>query len=188
MIPEFVDRLEALGFFKYAASERIASLKLDFQQLGWACIFGESGRFFHADAEDLAEGGVGAFLERIGAFMQSQGVSISADDDFGDTSYWVAVNANRHKIYDSVEMQARGEQPGLLWGLSGARTFAIVNRLLHTASSAERMYAVNGGNDLFGFFLTPVLHEAICSYPGIEPHDKPFVHNENYPWFGMQHD
>jgi hypothetical protein len=54
-LSEFADRLEVLGFFRYAPPEAVASLKQDFQASRWAAVFGETGRLFGADAEDLTE-------------------------------------------------------------------------------------------------------------------------------------
>ena len=68
------------------------------------------------------------------------------------------------------------------------RAFAIVNGLLKGAGSEERLYAVNGSNDLDGFFLTPALREAICRYPGVRVGDRPYLHTEEYPWFGQEHE
>src|SRR5579862_10832 len=188
-LSEFADRLEGLGFFRYALPEAVASLKHDFQGSRWAAVFGETGRLFRADAEDLTEGGVGDFLRLIEPFLKGQGISLNqVEDDVSEQDYSVMVNGRRHKIYDADEVQRREKQLGLLWGLSGARAFAIVNGLLKGAGSEERLYAVNGGNDLEGFFLNPALREAICRYPGVRPGGRPYLPTEEYPWFGQEHE
>lgn len=188
-LSEFADRLEVLGFFRYAPPEVVASLKHDFQESRCAAVFGETGRLFRADAEDLTEGGVGDSLRRIEPFLKGQGISLNqVEDDISEQGYSVMVNGRRYKIYDADEVQKREKQLGLLWGLSGARAFAIVNGLLEGAVSEERLYAVNGGNDLDGFFLTPALREAICRYPGVRPGGRPYLHTEEYPWFGQEHE
>jgi hypothetical protein len=126
---EFVDRLEVLGFFRFAPPAAVASLKHDFQESGWAAVFGETGRLFHADAEDLAEGGVGVFLRRVEPFLKGQGVSLNhVEDDFGERGYSIVVNGKRYKVYDAAELQRSEKQLGLLWGLSGARAFALTDR------------------------------------------------------------
>ncbi len=185
---EFADRLEALGFFNYAPPADLASLKHDFRESGWAAVFGETGRLFNADAENLAEGGVGEFLREIEPFLNGQRISLNqVEDEFGERGYGITVNGKRYKIYDISELKRRSEQLGLIWGLSGARAFAIVNGLLEGTGSEERLHAVNGGNDLFGFFLTPRLRETICDYPGVKPEGRPYLHTEEYPWFGQEH-
>lgn len=184
---EFADRLESLGFFRYAPPTAMASLKHDFRESGWTAVFGETGRLFNADAEDLAEGGVGEFLREIEPFLIGQGISLNqVEDEFSERGYWITVNGKPYTIYDTDELQRSDEQLGLFWGLSSARAFAIVNGLLEAAGSEERLYAVNGGNDLFGFFLTPALRETICGYLGVKPRDRPYVPTEEYPWFGQE--
>jgi hypothetical protein len=189
-LSEFADRLEVLDFFRYAPAEAVAALKQEFQESRWAAVFGETGRLFHADAEDLTEGGVGDFLRQIEPFLKAQGISLNhVEDDVSEQGYCVKVNGRRYKLYDTDELhkREREKQLGLLWGLSGARAFAIVNGLLEEAGSEERLYAVNGGNDLFGFFLTAALREAICRYPGVKPANRPYLHTDEYPWFGQEH-
>ena len=66
----FVSRLEQLGFFKYVNENEPVATKADFERQGWAAICGETGRLFHADAESLAEGGVGDFLREIETFLK----------------------------------------------------------------------------------------------------------------------
>ncbi len=186
---EFADHLEVLGFFRYAPSESVAAFKRGFQESSWTAVFGETGRLFDADAEHLTEGGVGDFLRRLEPFLKGQGISLNqVEDDVSEEGYSVTVNGGRYKIYNTDEIQRSERQPGLLWGLSSARAFATVNRLLEGAGAEERLYAVNGGNDLFGFFLTPVLREAICRYPTVKPGGKPYLPTEEYPWFGEEHE
>ena len=120
-LSEFADRLEVLGFFRYTPPEVLASLKHDFQESSWAAVFGETGRLFLADAEDLTEGGVGDFLRGIELFLKGQGISLNqVEDDVSEQGYAVMVNGRRYKIYDGDEVQRRQKQLGLLWGLSGA--------------------------------------------------------------------
>jgi hypothetical protein len=189
-LSEFADRLEVLGFFRYAPVEAVAALKQDFEESRWKAIFGQTGRLFHADAEDLAEGGVGDFLRKIEPFLNANGIALThVEDDVSEQGYSVTVNGTRTRIFDTDELHQREtqKQPGLIWGLSGARAFAIVNGLLEEAGSEERLYAVNGGNDLFGFFLTQALREAICCYPGIKPGARPYLDTDEYSWFGQEH-
>src|SRR5262249_17603323 len=128
---QFVSHLEALGFFKYVPPATAESEKREFQRIGWAAVFGETGRLFHADHEDLAEGGVGDYLRRIEPFLRRQGGLLEqVEDDCGDHGYWVTVNGRRYTVYDAAELGRSEEQLGLIWGLSGARAFAVVNELL----------------------------------------------------------
>ena len=189
MDPGFVDRLEELGFFQYIAGDQLQTAKEGFVGVGWSGVYGESGRLFPADAEDLAEGGVGDFLREIEPFLRQQGVTLSqVEDRFGEDSYGVVVNGKTYLIYDAQELQRTQQELGLSWGLSTMRSFALVNGLLADAGSGERLYAVNGGNDLFGFFLTPELHDVIRSHPDATPRDRPYVPRDEPPWYGQEHD
>ena len=145
----FVDRLDQLGFFKYIDSAQ----REDAKRQGAAAIYGETGRLFHADAESLAEGGVGDFLREMEPFLRKQGVTISQiEDQFRDYDYSVTINGMDYIIYSADELELHGQRVVSIWGLATVRSFAIVNELLANAESNERLYAVNGGNDLFGFF------------------------------------
>ncbi len=189
MDPAFVDRLDRLGFFEYVSGTERDAAKRDLQNIGWAAVYGETGRLFPADAEALAEGGIGEFLREIQPFLASQGVTIKQiEDHFGEDGYSVSVNGKDHVIYDANELQRDEAQLGWTWGLATVRGFAIVNELLADTESNERLYAVNAGNDLFGFFLTPQLRDAVCDHPDATPRDRPYVPKDDHPWYGQEHD
>ena len=73
MNDSFVFRLDELGYFKGLPEEQVQALKRDFEQKGWLGIFSESHRLYRADAEDLAEGGVGEFLREVEPSLAAQG-------------------------------------------------------------------------------------------------------------------
>ena len=172
----FVDRLEQLGFFKYVSTAERNAAKSEFQNIGWAAIYGQTGRLFPADAESLAEGRVGQFLRDIEPFLKKQGVIINkVEDHFDENGYSITVNGKDYVIYNADDLKRDETQPASIWGLATVRGFAIVNELLVDAKSSERLYAVNGGNDLFGFFLTPELRDAVCDHPDATPRDSPYV-------------
>jgi hypothetical protein len=189
---DFVSALEAAGYFNGLTSEQTAELKGHLIEHGWAGIFyDDSYRFFHADAEDLAEGGVGQFIQRVGPFLARQGVAaLEIEDEVGEKNYKVRVNGVEHLIYDEAEYDrdSGGEELGLIWGLAMARGFRIVDGLLEKAGSPERLYAVNGGNDLFGLFLTPEMHRIILAQPGVDLPSAPYKPTEEYEWFGAAHE
>lgn len=179
---EFVAQLEALGFFDYAPAANAARMQVS--QNGWPGIFGDNGRTYFADAETLAEGGVGSFLEEIRPFLESQGVAFPDLEEISDEHYSVTVDGREHPIYTRRDLYDE-DRPGLIWGLATARGFAIVNDLLEAAGSTERLYAVNGGNDLLAFFLTPELRRAIVDHPDATAVEGPYEPSEQYPWFGQ---
>jgi len=71
------------------------------------------------------------------------------------------------------------------WGLATYALFDIVNRQL--AGHPAALYAINGGNDLFGIFMTPDHAERAR---GALPRkaDWPYLPTLEPDWFGMYHD
>lgn len=190
MNESFVVQLDAQGYFRGLAPEKVQVLKEDFRRKGWMAIFSESHRFYHADAEDLAEGGIGRFIREAQPFLSAQGIRIpDLQDEVSDQGYVVRVGGVPHKIYDAADLKrdTAGKEPGLIWGLAMARGFALVDQLLESAGSPERVYAINGGNDLFAIFLTPELLRTISEQPDAVAKDGPYKPTEEYPWFGQPH-
>ena len=184
----FTESLEELGFFKYSDSGEATELKSAIAERGWGGIFWDSGRTFLADAEDLAEWGVASFLKDIRSFLEKQGIRPESieESDVEEDAYKVTVNGKTHLIWSSEDFRkdSSGEQPGLLWGIATARSFALINELLTGAGSDERIYAVAGGNDLLGFFLTEEQYDLICRHPGVDLPSRPYVASEEYPDHG----
>ena len=184
-------KLEEGGYFKGLPPAKVEALKQVFEQQGWMGIFHDSRRFFLADAENLAEGGLGPFIQEVEPFLTMQGVTLpEIQDDITGNSYTVRVGGVSHEIYDATEVERDNpcDQPGVIWALSMTRGFRIVDELLAAVGSSERVYAVNGGNDLFAFFLTPELHQTVMEHPEASPEGGPYKPTEDYPWFGQPHD
>jgi hypothetical protein len=190
MSDSFVTRLEEAGYFRGLEPNKADALKWEFAQQGWMGIFAESHRFFIADAEDLAEGGIGEFIRQVKPFLEEQGVKVpEIHEEYSENRYFLTVGKTTHRIWDASELNrdTSSEQLGLMWGLAMTRGFRIVDQLLAGAGSSERLYAVNGGNDLFAFFLTPDLHGVIAEHPDASPEYGPYAPTEEYPWFGRPH-
>ncbi|MGP8197868.1 MAG: hypothetical protein ACLQU4_00010 [Limisphaerales bacterium] len=191
MSKSLVNDLEERGYFKGLAIVKAQELKKEFETRGWSAIFSESHRFFHADAEDLAEGGIGSFIREVEPFLVAEGVRLpEIQDDRSEEGYVVRVGGAAHQIYDAAEFrrECSEKQWGLIWGLSMARGFQIVDQLLASVGSSESVYAVNGGNDLFALFLTPALFQIITEHPESSSKDAPYLPTDEYPWFGQPHD
>jgi len=162
-------KLEKLGFYRYAARERIPQLKAEAAKTGYLYGGEHTRRDYLADSEDLAEGGVKHFLEEMQPFLEELGARIeSIEEDFGEQSYSVEVNGLRHVIYTEDEFR-----DGNIWELATKRAFAILNDLLERAGSEERAYQLYGGNDLRLVFLTPAMYEAIQASNTLEEKEKP---------------
>jgi hypothetical protein len=62
--------------------------------------------------------------------------------------------------------------------------FSIVNAQLK--NSTHRFYAINGGNDLFGMFLTPA--EATAAQKSLpNKSDWPYLPKDEDEWYGQYH-
>ena len=186
----FVSQLDAQGYFRGLAPEKAQVLKEEFHQKGWMAIFSESHRYYHVDAEDLAEGGICRFIGKVEPFLSAQGVTVpDLQEEISDRGYVVRVGGVPHTIYtaEDLKREASGEEPGIIWGLAMARGFAIADQLLESAGSPERAYAVAGGNDLFAIFLTPELYRTISERADADAKDGPYKPTEEYPWFGAPH-
>src|SRR3954447_10643262 len=128
----FITKLEEGGYFKGLPTEKAEGLRKVFEKQGWMGIFSDSHRFFPADAEDLAEGGVGEFIQDLEPFLTTQGVRLpEIQDDISGSSYTVHVGGVAHYIYDEREVDRDNplDQSGLIWGLSMMRSFRIVDGL-----------------------------------------------------------
>jgi|RhiMethySRZTD1v2_1073278.scaffolds.fasta_scaffold07808_2 hypothetical protein len=185
---EFANRLHNLGYFKGLDPQETIVVRDEILTRGWSGIFSNSYRVYSADAEELAEGGIGEFIARVAPFLIAEGVTIpEIEEDSSADGYLVWVGNERNVIYEAADLErdGTGAAAGLVWGLSMARGFRLVSALLADAGSEETVYAVNGGNDLFAFFLTPALHRLIIEHPDASPLDAPYSPTEQFPFFGQ---
>ena len=135
------------------------------------------------DAEDLAEGGIlqayQAVREILSRFVAEPAeIQELVDDD--KPSYTVRCREQEYVIYSP----ALPDDAGRSWGRATHAFFKIVNDQL--AKSEYRLYAINGGNDLGGMFLTHTECEAARqSLPRKE--DWPYLPTLEHPWYGQCH-
>jgi hypothetical protein len=184
----FVRRLEALGFFAHASPQKGEEIDGEIRRLGWPGVFSHERRFFHADAEELAEGGILGFLETIAPFLATQGVTVpEIQEDLAEDHYHLNLANSDLEIYGPEDVAREATEPGRVWAIATVRTFELVNRLLAATESQERLYAVNGGNDLFGMFLTQAQFSEITSYAGSAARGAPYEVHDDPPWYGDRH-
>lgn len=140
-------------------------------------------RLILLDAEDLAEQGIGEGYERILPELHKF-VSVPAevveqlDPDVG--SYAVQADAFEFVVY-SPALPGTDEES---WGRATYALFHIVNMQL--ASAEVGFYAVNGGNDLGGMFLTPKQVEASKRELPSKT-DWPYLPRLEKPYYGQHH-
>ena len=183
-LEQVVDDLTVLDFFKFvpprhlneARNRTLIALSERQPSLDFGCDWGpglrveepwRGDRFFHVDAEGLAEGDVGDCLWRLIPLLALESVSIGflADlqgwnDESGRTSYEIRVNDERHVVYD----YGCDDDPDL-WKLSHLATIRIINTLLERSGSQERAFGAASGNDASIYILTPALFEYIRQLP-----------------------
>jgi hypothetical protein len=190
---EFLSGLERYGYLEYVTDEEMDMVKKQMVQQSWPFFDENSGRQYHADAENLAEKGVAEFLEKIRPFLENQEVQLKSIEEYFDEEYRITVNGKETTIWSREEededygRDGTPRRPGLTWGLSTVRTFSLVNELLEEAGSKERLYAVSGGNDLDAFFLTPELADFIGRSPQVVVEDRPYIPVAQHPWYGQPH-
>ncbi|MEZ6138860.1 MAG: hypothetical protein R3C53_28580 [Pirellulaceae bacterium] len=156
---------------------------------GWDALYDQHPRFYWADAENLTECGVADFITSLKPFLDRVGVTYAISDNWGDHVYTVTLNGEERLIWSQAELKVEREgKPGLTWGLSTVRAFALVNELLEAAETNERLYAINGGNDLAAIFLTPELKDVVCASSGFRQVDLPYTPIESDDgWYGQPH-
>jgi hypothetical protein len=138
-------------------------------------------RSIHLDAENLAETGIRAayksLLPNLRKYVpQPAEIEEAIDNDI--PHYSVRCGMKEYAIYSPELNEAeRGS-----WGRATVAFFSIVNDQL--ADSSHRFYAINGGNDLGGVFLTPTQAlDAQGSLPNRS--DWPYVPANEPPWYGQ---
>lgn len=132
------------------------------------------------DAEALAETGLKAAYEKLLPRLKTHVASpaaVSEQIDSDVPSYSVSCLGTQYPIY------GKGDQDES-WGRATFALFDIVNRQL--AKTPYRFFAINGGNDLGGMFLTPAQAEAAKkSLP--RKRDWPYLPEVSKPWYGQYH-
>jgi len=185
----FINSLEAAGFFSHAPPSEVEEIRGELRRLGWPGIFAHSGRFHHADAEELAEGGVAGFLDSVGPFLESEGVALGViQEDSSADHYTLHVAGRDWVIYDEGAVARDANEPGVLWARASLNAFTLVNELLRDAGSLEHLYAVNGGNDLFGMFLTEGQLTVVRQHAGGSIRGTPYELRDDPPWYGEPRD
>ncbi len=135
------------------------------------------------DAEDLAEQGIAEAYDEVLPELKKHIDKPSPLEDVLDPdvpTYLIRCNAKEHLIYS-------GSQPGTeeeSWGRATYFFFLIINEQL--LGTDTRFYAINGGNDLGGMFLTPQqAQSAQASLP--RKLDWPYIPALESPWYGQFH-
>lgn len=135
------------------------------------------------DAEDLAEAGIleayESLLPELKKYVPQPALVEEVIDHHGGR-YAVKSGAVEYVIYAPDLDDQRGES----WGRATVAFFTIINDQL--AQSQYRFYAINGGNDLGGMFLTPSQAEAAQKALSSKT-DWPYFPKDELDWYGQYH-
>jgi hypothetical protein len=147
--------------------------------MGFVIDYGDA---IHLDAEALAEAGIAEAYERLMPRLLEfvkRPLEIVEEREDDAPSYSVKCEGKSFAI-DSPEI----EETSNSWGNATVALFIIVNAQL--LNSTHRFYAINGGNDLFGIFLTPTqAAEARKALPN--ERDWPYLPKDEQEWYGQFH-
>lgn len=135
------------------------------------------------DAEALAEGGIGDAYAALGAELRryiERPIDVTERIDDDQPSYTIAWGANKFLVYGSAIDGSERQS----WGRAAFILFKLVNDQMST--SKYRLYALNGGNDLFGVFLTNAEANAARVLLANRK-DWPYLPRLRPPWFGQYH-
>lgn len=135
------------------------------------------------DAENLAEDGIGEAYESLLPQLQRFVADVADIEEVLDNSapsYVVRAMGQEYTIY-SPELE---DGEGRSWGRATFVIFHIINSQL--TESTHRFYAINGGNDLGGMFLTPEEAED-AKRTLANKTDWPYLPENRHPWYGQHH-
>jgi len=168
-ITSLINDFERMSYYTYISKDKIKNIKSESIKAGYPFGWEETYRDFHADAEDLAEGGIGEFFHKLEPFLLKQGIQITQmNEDINELGYRIEINGASYTIYTSEELENED-----FWALASNRAFGIINHLLTQAHTEERIYTLYGGNDQRAIFLTPKMFELIQKTNLIENREKP---------------
>lgn len=158
------DHLIKLGYLKFipeaehalAKSEMLTSLGKNYLATAWDDDFvSRDRRSYPADGEEAAEGGLGTIIRLMEPVLRQEGVELTqVEDNFADDAYYVVVDGDRQLVYTTEKAELSNA-----WGIATKRLLEIVNGLLEKAGSAERLYAIYGGNEGRVILLTPEMYD-----------------------------
>jgi hypothetical protein len=135
------------------------------------------------DAEELAETGIKAAYDVIIPSLTQYVKDPTTIEEIIDPeapSYAIRVSGREYVIY-SPGLPDEGHS----WGTATYVLFKAINDQLQHAD--VRFYALNGGNDLFGIFLSHEEAEKAKRSPDLRPTDWPYLPTSEYPWYGQFH-
>jgi hypothetical protein len=165
-----IDRLKGLWGTRPPASSAALVSPLDYDQA--ICL----------DAESLAEQGIlSAYRGLLPQLKKYSAPPLEVIETFNNDGLGYTVTAGGRQFI-IWEVLASGQQNTDGWERATVAFFQIVNASLD--ASPHRFYAINGGNDLFGMFLTE--QEAAAARQAIARRsDWPWLPDDRLPHDGF---
>jgi len=137
-------------------------------------------RSINLDAEDLAETGIAEAYEKLLPELRKyvpEPAKVEESTDNDAPRYSVKCRGREFMIYGPDDEEES-------WGRAAFAFFTLVNDQL--AHSEVRLYAINGGNDLEGMFLTPA--QALAAREALpNRNDWPYLPDNVPPYYGQHH-
>jgi len=137
-------------------------------------------RLIHLDAEELAETGIGEAYQALQPELRKylpEPATIEELTDHDAPRYSVKCRDREFVIYEPGDEEES-------WGRATFAFFTLINDQL--VSSEYRLYAINGGNDLGGMFLTEA--QARAAQKALRNKgDWPYLPDNRPPWYGQHH-
>lgn len=169
---EFVEKLDSLGFFKYAEEEHRVSLKTNLienfdPENELVSIWDDETstpldyRYYFCDGETVFEqGGFTEMLDQMKPTFQKLGFKLTIENHFeewDDKNQWlnhrITINRTEYVIFKNFKDYG--------WGEAVRRLAEILNMEFAKQEIKERIYLVSGGNDGRLIYLTDELYEYI---------------------------
>ena len=163
---EVVQKLESLGYFKYAQSTKVAELKKTLAE-GYAAhgalvttyempkYQSADYRLYGLDGETLyEEGGFRSYLSDMDRTFKKLNVNLKVENEIeeytqsGGLNHIIWVNGKEYVIFRNDKGSDNS------WGVAAKRYAEMVNDILSRSKSPERLYLMSGGNDGEAVFLT----------------------------------
>jgi len=162
---QIVDKLDELGYFKYADLNDISEIKMDLidsltrlNYLG-SVSFDESPynskdyRHYHFDGEDLFEqGGFIWQLQAMKTLFDKMNIKIEITNHIEDwdnekgLTHLITLNGKEYIIFKNFNDYG--------WGEAAQRFAEIINDQLEIQNNDERLFLIGGGNDGHAVYLT----------------------------------
>jgi len=166
----FVQKIDALGYFKYTNPKHIAPLKKSHKKAfskdsAWGCIWDEVSnssldyRYHFCDGRELIEiGGLIAILDDLQFIFEKIGLQIIIEDHFEEWdeiqqhfNHWIIINQTQHFIFKNFKGNAST--------IIVQRLVEILNFELQRQQLEERVYLINCHDDGALIFLDQSLYE-----------------------------